>query len=175
MNPRFETLIGESALRARVSELGAAISRDYASGNLLLLCILRGGVVFLADLMRTISIPVTIDFMALSSYAPGLRSSSGSVRITMDAGVSIADRDVLIVEDIVDSGYTIQAVLELLRARHPRSLEVCALLDKTERREVKVPIKYIGFSIPDRFVVGYGLDMDDRYRNLPYIGIVPGE
>jgi hypoxanthine phosphoribosyltransferase len=175
MNPKFETLITESNLRSRVAELGATISHDYADGNLLLLCILRGGVVFLADLMRCISIPVTIDFMALSSYTAGARASSGTVRITMDASVSITDRDVLIVEDIVDSGYTIKAVLELLTARHPRSLAVCALLDKTERREVKVPLKYIGFSIPDRFVVGYGLDMDDQYRNLPYIGIVPGE
>jgi hypoxanthine phosphoribosyltransferase len=175
MNSKFETLIAESSLRARVAELGASISRDYADGNLLLLCILRGGVVFLADLMRSISIPVTIDFMALGSYGAGARASTGTVRITMDASVSISGRDVLIVEDIVDSGHTMKAVLELLVARRPRSLEVCALLDKTERREVKVPLKYVGFSIPDRFVVGYGMDMDDQYRNLPYIGIVPGE
>jgi hypoxanthine phosphoribosyltransferase len=175
MNPKFETLIAESTLRARVAELGAAISQDYADGNLLLLCILRGGVVFLADLMRNISLPLTVDFMALSSYASGARASAGTVRITMDASTSITDRDVLIVEDIVDSGHTLKAVLELLAARHPRSLQVCVLLDKTERREVTVPLKYIGFSIPNRFVVGYGLDMDDQYRNLPYIGIVPGD
>jgi hypoxanthine phosphoribosyltransferase len=175
MNPKFETLIAESTLRARVAELGAAISQDYADGNLLLLCILRGGVVFLADLMRNISLPLTVDFMALSSYASGARASAGTVRITMDASTSITDRDVLIVEDIVDSGHTLKAVLELLAARRPRSLQVCVLLDKTERREVTVPLKYIGFSIPNRFVVGYGLDMDDQYRNLPYIGIVPGD
>jgi hypoxanthine phosphoribosyltransferase len=169
MNQPADILISEDALSARVAELGAAISRDYTRGDLLLLCILRGGVVFLADLMREITIPLAIEFMALSSYEVGARSSSGDVRITLDVTASIAGRDVLIIEDIIDSGRTLSAVLELLRARHPRSLEVCVLLDKSERREVSIPLKYIGFTVPDRFVFGYGLDMDDHFRNIPYI------
>jgi hypoxanthine phosphoribosyltransferase len=169
MNQPADILFSEDALRARVAELGAAISRDYARGDLLLLCILRGGVVFLADLMREITIPLAIEFMALSSYEVGARSSSGDVRITLDVTASIAGRDVLIIEDIIDSGRTLSAVLELLRARHPRSLEVCVLLDKSERREIPIPLKYIGFDVPDRFVFGYGLDMDDHFRNIPYI------
>jgi hypoxanthine phosphoribosyltransferase len=169
MNQPADILISEDMLKARVAELGDAISRDYAHGDLLLLCILRGGVVFLSDLMRQITIPLAIEFMALSSYGAGARASSGDVRITLDAKTAIADRDVLIVEDIVDSGHTLAAVLDLLRTRHPRSLEVCVLLDKVERREVNVPLKYVGFPIPDRFVFGYGLDIDDHFRNIPYI------
>jgi hypoxanthine phosphoribosyltransferase len=169
MNQPADILISEETLQARVAELGAAISRDYAQGDLLLLCILRGGVVFLSDLMRQVSIPLAIEFMALSSYGIGDRASTGNVRITLDLNTPIADRDVLIIEDIVDSGHTLAAVLELLRARHPRSLEVCVLLNKAEKREVAIPIKYIGFSIPDRFVFGYGLDIDDHFRNIPYI------
>jgi hypoxanthine phosphoribosyltransferase len=172
MNPSFEILIPEDALQKRIAEIGADISRDYAGGNLLLLCILRGGIVFLADLIRRISVPLAIDFMAISSYGMGARASSGTVRITMDTVSSIAGRDVLIIEDIVDSGHTLQAVLELLQARHPHSLEVCVLLDKTERREVAVPLKYVGFNIPDRFVVGYGMDRDEQFRNLPHIAVV---
>jgi hypoxanthine phosphoribosyltransferase len=164
-----EILLSAAQIRARVEALAAEISRDYAGRDLLLLCILRGAVVFLADLMRALPIPHAIDFMALSSYAAGLRQSSGRVRITLDLTTPITGRDVLVVEDIVDSGRTLAYVLEILRARRPRSLAVCALLDKAERRAVPVPLRYRGFAIPDRFVFGYGLDIDERYRNLPYI------
>jgi hypoxanthine phosphoribosyltransferase len=166
-----EILVSETQLQARIRELGAEISRDYAEQDLLLLCILRGGVVFLTDLMRSITIPHAIDFMAISSYSVGVRKSEGQVRITLDLNQSIQGRHVLIVEDIVDTGHTIAAVLELLEARRPASLKVCALLDKSVRREVVVPIHYIGFDIPDKFVFGYGLDRDEYYRNLPFIGV----
>jgi len=167
-----EILIPAEALQERIRELGGAISQDYAGKNLHLVCILRGGVLFLADLMRWISIPHTIDFMAVSSYGVGARDTTGSVRITLDLKETIQDRDVLLVEDIVDSGYTIASVLELLRTRRPHSLRVCTLLDKIERRQVEVPIDYRGFTIPDKFVFGYGLDIDEYYRNLPFIGAV---
>ena len=147
------------------------ISRDYKGENLHLICILRGGVLFLTDLMRRISIPNTIDFMAVSSYGVA-RQSTGQVRITLDLKDDIQDRHVLLVEDIVDSGYTIASVLEFLETRHPKTLRVCALLDKPERREVDVPIHYRGFLIPNKFVFGYGLDMDEYYRNLPFIATV---
>jgi hypoxanthine phosphoribosyltransferase len=162
-------LISAEQIRAKVEDLAAQISRDYAGKDLLLLCILRGGVVFLSDLMRKLSVPNTVDFMAVSSYGKGARKSSGQVRITFDLRNSIEDRDVLVVEDIIDSGHTLASVLELLRARHPRSLEVCVLLDKTERREVEIPLRYRGFEIPDRYVFGYGLDIDEYRRNLPHI------
>jgi hypoxanthine phosphoribosyltransferase len=164
-----EVLISAERLEQRVSELAAEISRDYLQADLLLLCILRGGVVFLSDLMRRLTIPHTIDFMALSSYPAGARESSGEVRITLDLTGSITGRDVLLVEDIIDSGHTLASVLELLQARHPHSLEVCVLLDKAEQREVQTPIRYRGFTIPNRYVFGYGLDIDEYYRNLPYI------
>jgi hypoxanthine phosphoribosyltransferase len=164
-----EVLLSADRIQTRVRELGAEISRDYADGDLLLLCLLRGGVVFLADLMRAITIPHAIDFMAVSSYGVGARKSSGEVRIALDASAAIDGRDVLLVEDIIDSGHTLAAVLELLRARHPRSLDICVLLDKAERREVAVPVRYCGFRIPDRFVFGYGLDIDERFRNLPHL------
>jgi hypoxanthine phosphoribosyltransferase len=167
-----EILIPADELKQRISELGAEITQDYAGKNLHLVCILRGGVLFLADLMRQITIPHTIDFMAVSSYGAGVRQTTGQVRITLDLKEEIQDRDVLLVEDIVDSGYTIASVIELLATRHPRSMRVCALLDKVERREVKVPIHYRGFAIPDKFVFGYGLDLDEYYRNLPFIGTV---
>ena len=167
-----EILVPEDRLAARIGELCQAISRDYAGKDLLLLCILRGGVMFLTDLMRSLSIPHVIDFMAISSYGAGARASSGQVRIILDATQSIEGRDVLIVEDIVDTGHTIAAVLDLLAARHPASLKVCTLLDKKERREVPVPIDYVGFAIPNKFVFGYGLDVDEFYRNLPFIGVV---
>lgn len=166
-----EVLVSEDKLQARIRALGEEISRDYAEQDLLLLCILRGGVVFLTDLMRAITIPHAIDFMAISSYSVGVRKSEGQVRITLDLNQSIQGRHVLIVEDIVDTGHTIAAVLELLEARRPASLKVCALLDKSVRREVVVPIHYIGFDIPDKFVFGYGLDIDEYYRNLPFIGV----
>jgi hypoxanthine phosphoribosyltransferase len=167
-----EILISEEALQARIVELGAEISRDYAGKPLHLVCILRGGVMFLADLIRQLTIPNTVDFMAVSSYGVGARQSTGQVRITLDLKEDIQHRDVLLVEDIVDSGYTIASVLEFLETRHPNSLKVCTLLDKASRREMEVPIDYCGFSIPDKFVFGYGLDIDEYYRNLPFIGAV---
>ena len=170
-----EVLVTAEALQTRVRELGAEISRDYAGQDLLLLCILRGGVMFLADLMRCIDVPHTIDFMAISSYGVGARSSSGNVRITFDVSQNIEAKHVLVVEDIVDTGHTIAAVLNLLATRRPASLKICALLDKSERREVRVPIHYVGFDIPNKFVFGYGLDVDELYRNLPFIGVVKPE
>ncbi len=170
-----EVLINEEALRARIAELGQEISRDYQGEDLLLICILRGGVVFLTDLMRQINVPHSIDFMAVSSYGAGARRSDGLVRITLDLNTSIRGRNVLLVEDIIDSGNSIASVLELLSLRKPKSLKVCTLLDKAERREAVVPIDYRGFSIPDKFVFGYGLDLDEYFRNLPFIGVVKPE
>lgn len=167
-----EILIPTDELQKRIAELGEQIDKDYLGKNLHLICILRGGVLFLADLMRHITLPHTIDFMAVSSYGTGARQSTGQVRITLDLKEDIHDRDVLLVEDIVDSGFTIASVLELLATRHPRSLQVCTLLDKAERREIDVPIHYSGFVIPNKFVFGYGLDLDEYYRNLPFIGTV---
>ena len=167
-----EVLIPADALQKRIAELGKEISRDYQGEELLLICILRGGVMFLTDLMRAITVPVAIDFMAISSYGAGRRESSGQVRITLDLTTNIDGRNILIVEDIIDSGRTILSVLNLLSTRKPKSLEVCTLLDKAERREVKVPIRYRGFTIPNKFVFGYGLDLDEYYRNLPFIGVV---
>ena len=167
-----EILIDEDALQARIQELGTEISADYTDGNLLLICILRGGVPFLVDLSRHITSLHTMDFMAVSSYGVGRRESSGTVRVTLDLQNDIHDKDVLLVEDIVDSGHTISSVLDMLELRQPRSLKVCALLDKPERRESEVDIHYRGFSIPNKFVFGYGLDIDEYYRNLPFIGVV---
>jgi hypoxanthine phosphoribosyltransferase len=167
-----EILIDEKTLQARVRELGAQISADYPDGNLLLICILRGGVPFLVDLSRCITSPHTVDYMAVSSYGVGKRESSGAVRVTMDLQTDIQGKDVLLVEDIIDSGHTIAYVLEMLQLRQPKSLKVCALLDKAERREAIVPIHYRGFEIPNKFVFGYGLDLDEYYRNLPFIGVV---
>ncbi len=167
-----EVLIEEDALQARIRELGAEISRDYEGKPLMLACILRGGVMFLTDLMRTLTIPHTIDFMAVSSYGAGARQSSGQVRISLDLQTSIEGKDVLLVEDIIDSGYTIASVIELLKTRQPASVRVCTLLDKESRRETEVPIDYRGFKIPNKFVFGYGLDLDEYYRNLPFVGVV---
>jgi hypoxanthine phosphoribosyltransferase len=168
-----EILISEEALQKRIAELGQQISRDYkGAGNLILVCILRGGVLFLTDLIRKITIPHAIEFMSVSSYGVGNRESSGRVRLTLDLSVDIAGKHVLLIEDIIDSGRTIEAVMNLLNTRSPASINVCTLLDKAERREVEVPIKYVGFSIPNKFVFGYGLDLDDYYRNLPFIGVV---
>jgi hypoxanthine phosphoribosyltransferase len=167
-----EILIPEDKLQNRIAELGAEISRDYAGRKLVLICILRGGVMFLTDLMRKITIPHAIEFMAVTSYGAGRRETSGHVRISLDLNTDIQNRDVLLVEDIIDSGNTLASVLQLLSARNPRSLAVCTLLDKAERRTVEVPIRYSGFVIPDRFVFGYGLDLDDLYRNLPFVGVV---
>jgi hypoxanthine phosphoribosyltransferase len=167
-----EILIDAEALKIRVAELGAQISVDYQGEDLLLICILRGAVPFMVDLSRHISVPHMMDFMAVSSYGVGKRESIGFARVTLDLQMDIRDRNVLLVEDIVDSGHTISAVLQMLGTRNPRSLKVCALLDKPERREAHVPIDYLGFTIPNKFVFGYGLDLDEYHRNLPFVGVV---
>ena len=163
-----ETLVLAEDLQARVRDLAAAVSRDYAERRLLLVCVLKGAVLFLSDLMRHIDIPVEVDFMAVASYGSAT-DSSGVVRILKDLDTPLEGRHVLIVEDIVDSGLTLQYLLRNLGSRDPASLEVCALLTKPSRRKVDLPVRYVGFEIPDQFVVGYGLDYDERYRNLPYV------
>ena len=163
-----EILVQPDELKQRVRALGRAVSEEYAGRDLLLIGVLKGAVFFLADLMRQISLPCEVDFMAVSSYGSAT-DSSGVVRILKDLDVAIDGRHVLIVEDIVDSGLTLQYLLRNLGAREPRSLEVCALLTKPERRKVELPTRYVGFEIPDRFAIGYGLDHDERYRNLPYV------
>lgn len=165
-------LIDEQALQRRVAELAHTISADYEGKDLVLICVLKGGITFLTDLMRHITIPHEIDFMAISSYGVGQRESSGAVRLIMDLKDDIAGRDVLIVEDIVDSGRTMDYLLRLFWARNPASLRVCTLLNKPSRRVVDVPLDYIGFDIPDEFVLGYGLDFDEKYRNLPYVAVL---
>lgn len=167
-----EVLLAPEQINRRVVELGGQISHDYQGEELLLICILRGGVLFLADLMRHISVPFMLDFMAVSSYGVGARQSSGQPRISLDVNTDIRDRNVLLVEDIVDSGFTIKAVIDFLSTREPKSLRVCSLLDKPERRETPIVIDYLGFSISDKFVFGYGLDIDEYYRGLPFIGTV---
>ena len=167
-----EVLIPEQELQEKISELGEEISRDYAGLDLHLICILRGGIMFLTDLMRSIAVPHSIDFMAISSYGVGDRQASGHVRLTMDLRDDIQGRHVLLVEDIVDSGHTLASVLGLLATRKPASLKVCTLLDKAERRETEVPLDYVGFVIPNKYVFGYGLDLDEFYRELPFIGVV---
>ena len=167
-----EILIESEPLQARIKELGAQISADYPDGDLLLICILRGGVPFLVDLSRNMTISHMIDFMAVSSYGVGARESSRSARVSLDLKTDISGKNVLLIEDIVDSGHTIASVLNLLETRQPKSLKVCALLDKPERRESHVPIHYLGFSIPNKFVFGYGLDLDEYHHNLPFIGVV---
>jgi hypoxanthine phosphoribosyltransferase len=169
-----EILVDEETLRARVEELGAEISADYQGRDLLLVGVLKGAVFFMADLMRRLTVPCEIDFMAISSYGAAT-DSSGVVRILKDLDINIAGRDVLVVEDIIDSGLTLSYLMRNLRARRPASLEICSLLTKPERREIEVPVKYVGFEIPNRFVVGYGLDYGERYRNLPYIGVLSPE
>ena len=166
-----ETLVTAEQLQERVAELGEQISRDYVGRSLLLIGVLKGAVFFLSDLMRYIEIPVEVDFMAVASYGSAT-DSSGVVRILKDLDAAIEGRDVLIVEDIVDSGLTLQYLLRNLGSRNPRSLEVCALLTKPERRKVDLPSRYVGFEIPDRFVVGYGLDHAEQYRNLPFVAVL---
>ena len=166
-----EILIDESSLQARIRELGAEISADYEGRDLLLVGVLKGAVFFMADLMRELTVPCEIDFMAISSYGAAT-DSSGVVRILKDLDINVAERDVLVVEDIIDSGLTLSYLMRNLRARKPASLEICALLTKPERREIDVPVRYIGFEIPNRFVIGYGLDFAERYRNLPYVAVL---
>jgi len=165
-----EILVSAEELQRRVRELGEEITRDYAGRSPLLVGVLKGAVFFLSDLMRFISVPVEADFMAVASYGSAT-DSSGVVRILKDLDVAIEDRDVIIVEDIVDSGLTLQYLMRNLGSRNPRSLEVCALLCKPDRRKVDLPTRYVGFQIPNRFVVGYGLDYDERHRNLPYVAV----
>jgi hypoxanthine phosphoribosyltransferase len=167
-----EILIEADVLQKRVAELGKQISADYEGEDLILICILRGAVPFMVDLSRHITVPHMMDFMAASSYGVGKRESSGFARVTLDLQTDIRDRNVLLVEDIVDSGHTISAVLQMLSTRSPRSLKVCALLDKPERREAHVPVDYLGFTIPNKFVFGYGLDLDEYHRNLAFVGVV---
>lgn len=165
-------LISEQALQNRIAELGQEISADYAGKDLVLICVLKGGITFLTDLMRRITIPHEVDFLAISSYGVGQRESTGAVRLVMDLKDDIAGRDVLIVEDIVDSGQTMDYLLRLFWARQPASLRVCTLLNKPSRRTIDVSLDYVGFDIPDEFVLGYGLDLDEKYRNLPYVAVL---
>jgi hypoxanthine phosphoribosyltransferase len=166
-----EILVEADELRERVRALGEQISRDYADRDLLLVGVLKGAVFFLSDLMRHLEVPCEVDFMAVASYGSST-DSSGVVRILKDLDIPIEGREVLIVEDIVDSGLTLSYLLRTLRARNPKSLEVCALLTKPERRKVDLPIRYVGFEIPNRFAIGYGLDHDEKFRNLPYVAVL---
>jgi hypoxanthine phosphoribosyltransferase len=168
-----EILIDEETLQARIEALGAQINADYShAADLLLICVLKGGVMFLTDLMRHIHVPHAIDFMAISSYGAGARESSGIVRIDLDLKQNVEGRNLLIVEDIIDTGTTLAYLRRLLLARNPASLRICTLLSKPSRRLTDIPVDYVGFEIPDKFVFGYGLDLDELYRNLPFIAAV---
>lgn len=171
MSERIRVLLPEEEVDARIQAIGEQISRDYAGRQVHLICVLKGGSFFMCELAKRITVPVSMDFMAVSSYGGGTESK-GVVKIVKDLDEPIKDKDVLVVEDIVDSGRTLSYLLEMLWARGPESLRLCTLLDKPERRVVDVDVDYTGFQIPDRFVVGYGLDYDQKYRNLPYIGVV---
>jgi hypoxanthine phosphoribosyltransferase len=168
-------LISREELRRRIEELGDAISRDYRDQDLLLVCVLKGAFVFLSDLSRAIHLPHAVEFMAISSYGGTRVESSGVVRILMDLNVSIENRNVLIVEDIIDTGRTLTYITENLGTRNPASLKICTLLNKPSRREVQVKLDYVGFDIPNEFVIGYGLDYNELYRNLPFIGVLKPE
>jgi hypoxanthine phosphoribosyltransferase len=168
-------LITEEQIRAKVAELGAQLSADYAGRSLTLVSVLKGSLPFMADLMRQISVPVTIDLMEVSSYGGPSTETSGLVRILKDLSASIEGKDVVIVEDIIDTGLTLNYLVRYLRGKNPRSLRICALLDKPARRLVEIAIDYRGFTIPDQFVVGYGLDYGEHYRNLPFIGVLKPE
>src|SRR3989440_10241343 len=166
-----EVLIDQASLQGRIVELGAEISTDYTGRDLLLVGVLKGAVFFMADLMRALTVPCEVDFMAISSYGAA-SDSSGVVRILKDLDIPLEGRHVLVVEDIIDSGLTLSYLMRNLRARNPASLEVVALLTKAGRREIEIPVRYVGFEIPNRFVIGYGLDYGERYRNLPYVGVL---
>lgn len=170
-----KTLFKPEQLQVRIRELGAEISRDYKGKDLLLVCVLKGGILFLTDLMRSLTIPHAIDFMAISSYGGTRIESSGVVRILMDLNSNIENRNVLVVEDIVDTGRTLHYIIENLMTRDPASLKICTLLSKPSRREIEVKLDYVGFEIPNEFVVGYGLDFDELYRNLNFIGVLKEE
>jgi hypoxanthine phosphoribosyltransferase len=169
-NDIAEILVSEQEIQAKVAELGRRISHDYQDKELLLVGLLRGAIVFLSDLMRRIDIPIQLDFFGISSY--GASTESGAVRLVMDLETDIAGRHVLIVEDIVDTGKTLYYLVQNLEARRPASLRICALLDKPDRRQVPIQVDYVGFEIPDKFVVGYGLDFAEGYRNLPFVGVL---
>ena len=170
-----EVLLDEEMIQQRVAELARQISEEYRDKEPLLVCVLKGGIVFLVDLIKAIEVPHGIDFMAVSSYGTGVRESSGVVRIIMDLETDIEDRHVLLVEDIVDSGRTVHYICGLLRQRNPASLRICTLLDKAERREIDVTLDYVGFRISNKFVFGYGLDLDERFRNLKFVGVLKDE
>jgi hypoxanthine phosphoribosyltransferase len=169
-----EILISEDQIKKRVAELGARINKDFAGEQILIVAVLKGALLFLADLMRHVELPLAVDFLAVSSYGAGTQSS-GVVRILKDLDETIEHQHVIIVEDIVDSGRTLDYLLRMLRQRNPATLHVCTLLDKRERREIDVPIDYVGFEVPDAFVVGYGLDFAEHYRQLPFIGVLKPE
>jgi len=171
MSERIVTMLSREEIAERVSELGAQITKDYRDGSLVIICVLKGSFVFASDLARAIDLPLRIDFLGVRSYGEGTETS-GVVQITQDLSRPIEHEDVLIVEDIVDTGLTVAHLMDLLRTRAPRSVKVCSLLHKPVRSRVQVKIDYLGFTIEDKFVVGYGLDFAERYRNLPYIGIV---
>jgi hypoxanthine phosphoribosyltransferase len=169
-----EVLITEQQIKGKIAVIGAKISEDYKDKNLLLVSVLKGSVVFMADLMRTITIPLRIDFMSVSSYGTGVKTS-GVVKITKDLDIPLEGYDVIIVEDILDSGLTLHYIIEILQSRNPKSIKICTLLDKPQSRKVDVVTDYCGFYLPDKFVVGYGLDYAEKYRNLPYIGVLKPE
>jgi len=168
-------LVSEEQLRAKVAELGARISRDYAGKDLLLVSILKGAVVFMADLMRAVTIPCSIDFMVVSSYGGTNTESTGLVKIVKDLDADLSGREVLIVEDVLDTGVTLSNLVPMLKMRHPNSVKICAILDKPARRKTSITADYRGFEVPDAFVVGYGLDYDEKYRNLPFVGVLKPE
>jgi hypoxanthine phosphoribosyltransferase len=170
-----EVLLSEADIAAKVAELGRRISEDYAGRNLTLVSVLKGSLPFMADLMRQITLPLRIDLMEVSSYGGTATESSGLVRIMKDLSASIADEDVLLVEDIIDTGLTLNYLVRYLRGKSPASLRICTLLDKPARRLVDIPVDYVGFEIPDQFVVGYGLDYSERYRNLRFVGVLRPE
>ena len=174
INDIREVLVSEEELKEIVKELGKKITEDYKGKNLFLITVLKGAVVFLGDLMRAIEIPCEIEFMVLSSYGSGT-TSTGSVKIVKDIDLPLEGKDVLIVEDILDTGFTLSFLVDLLKSRNPKSIEICTLLDKPDRRKVEISAKYTGRKIPDEFVVGYGLDYDEKYRNLPFIGVLKPE
>ncbi len=169
-----EILIEEATLQERIAVLGAEVTRDYRGRDLFLVGVLKGAIFFMADLMRELTVPCEVDFMAISSYGAST-DSSGVVRILKDLDINIEGRDVLVVEDIIDSGLTLSYLMRTLEAREPASLEICALMTKPDRREIEVPVRYVGFEIPNAFVIGYGLDFAERYRNLPYVGVLDPE
>ena len=174
LNDIEKVLVSEEEISSMVKELGKRISEDYKGKNLLLVSVLKGAVVFMADIMRAITIPCEIDFMSVSSYGAGIKSS-GVIKIEKDLGQPIENYDVLIVEDILDSGRSLNYIIEMLTLRNPKSIEICTLFDKPSRRQVEVNAKYIGITVPDEFIVGYGLDYASKYRNLPFVGVLKPE